>query len=163
MKSKTWVIIAKIFAVVFAAYGVILLMGVARDVRMYNNSPAIYNNGLSGVLSPKIMEIALGVILLAGGILMLLNKKTGWILQLAGQLMISALILWWIIVEVPGSGKNNKAGTIAGFALIGALVLFALAAMYYARHHYRIRTRDTIAVGILIVFYITALAVRDIM
>lgn len=163
MKSKTWIIIAKIFSVIFAAYGILLLAEVAKDVRMYYNAPEIYNNGLGGVLASKIMEIILALVLLTGGVLALLNKKAGWILQLAGQLMVSVLIVGVIISQATGSGKKSDAGSIAGFAIIGALVLLGLASMYYTRSHYHIRTREFIAAGVLIVFYVTALAVKDIM
>jgi len=129
MKGKTWIIIAKVFAVIFAAYGLVLINTVVKEVDMYHNSPNAYNNGLQGVLVAKTETIFLIITLLIGGILFMLNVRLGWVLLATGELLATVVAVGAASLAF-GSDKGGKLGAIAAAALLGTVCLLALLAMF---------------------------------
>lgn len=149
MKSKTWVIIAKAFAVFFALYGLLLVNTVVKEINMYNRNPEIYHNGLQGVLIAQTETIFLIITLVIGGILFMLNTRLGWILLGTGEL-IAAVVAVGVSSFTLRSGKSGQGAAIALVAVLGVLCLLTLVAMFSSavRAKYKISVMHVVAIVI---------------
>lgn len=147
MKGRTWIIIAKIFAVLFAVYGLILINTIVEEINMYTNNPEAYNNGLQGVLIAKTETIFLIITLVVGGILFMLNTRMGWVLLGTGEL-IAAVVAVGAASFAFGSGKSGKGAAIALGVVLGVVCLVALLAMFSSavREKYKISVVHVVAV-----------------